>query len=331
MYVLVMAVAAAAGYDGALSWEYRLSDAVFVDVGQGDCCHIKGGDGVDVLCDSGGSDTKDVGADVLIPYFLGSGRGSIDLAVISHLHTDHYKGLVTMSAGVDIEMLLLSAAYETRAKVISEETGVEVEDMIFARAGDVIDAGGGVTVRVLAPSEDDLKSVEHKIKKAGSKNENAAGKNDVAAGINETYADVVDEIDENEACLVCQVCYKGKKILFTGDIDCDFEKKLAEKWGGVNEKSSGTGESSHKCESILSSDILKVAHHGSRFSSCKEFLDAADPDISVIQVGRNMYGHPTQEAMDRITESGSRLYRNDTDGAVMADLDGRDIKVYTMK
>ncbi|MBR5228332.1 MAG: ComEC/Rec2 family competence protein [Firmicutes bacterium] len=266
--VLVLVIlTAGVGFQWTSGWKYNLAEAVFVDVGQGDCCHIKGDKGVHVLCDSGGSELKDVGTDTLIPYFLGNGIRKIDLAVISHLHTDHYKGLTTLKDGVKIGTLVVSEVYKDQVSQISQETGVPVEKIIFAKSGDVIDAGGGVTVKVLASMGAD------------------SGQ------------------DENEICLVYQVWYKGKSILFTGDIDSDYENQLS---GIVGDN--------------LKSDILKVAHHGSRYSSSDTFLTDVDPDFSIIQVGRNVYGHPTQEAIDRLESCGSEVYRNDIQGAVMVDM-----------
>ena len=69
--------------------------------------------------------------------------------------------------------------------------------------------------------------------------------------------------------------------------------------------------------SELCSEILKVGHHGSTTSSSDSFLEAVQPDFAVIQVGKNnMYGHPTQEAMQRLADAGAVIFRNDLMGAV---------------
>ena len=68
------------------------ADLVFVDVGQGDCIHIKDGRR-DVLIDGGGSWSYNVGKETLKPYLLKNGAGNVDLAMATHLHMDHYKGL----------------------------------------------------------------------------------------------------------------------------------------------------------------------------------------------------------------------------------------------
>lgn len=82
----------------------------------------------------------------------------------------------------------------------------------------------------------------------------------------------------------------------------------------------------------LRADVLKVGHHGSKTSSAAEFLDAVDPQIAVIQVGKNNYGHPSPEVLARLTERGIRVFRNDLDGAVGLKFRGqKGIRVDTMR
>ncbi len=70
-------------------------DVIFVDVGQGDCIHIKAG-GKNVLIDGGGSADYNIGKNKLKPYLLKNGVGGVDAAIATHRHTDHYKGLTEL-------------------------------------------------------------------------------------------------------------------------------------------------------------------------------------------------------------------------------------------
>jgi competence protein ComEC len=69
---------------------------------------------------------------------------------------------------------------------------------------------------------------------------------------------------------------------------------------------------------VLGAQILKVAHHGSRYSSSEQFLQAVDPRVAVIHVGaKNRYGHPAQETLDRLESlSKMRIFRTDRHGTV---------------
>ena len=67
---------------------------------------------------------------------------------------------------------------------------------------------------------------------------------------------------------------------------------------------------------ILQSDLLKVAHHGSKYSSSDAFLQAVAPRAAVIQVGKNNFGHPSQAVIEKCGEKDIMVYRNDTSGAI---------------
>lgn len=305
------------------------SDLIFVDVGQGDCAHLKAGSGIDLLFDSGGSDTYDVGKNTLMPYLLGNGVSDIDLAVVSHLHKDHCGGLETVTEGVKIKKLMLSAAYRSRSAEIAGTYGVEEEDILFVKAGDVIRIAG-VTIRVLAPAPAEEEEYRRLLEKYGG-----------------------EDGDENELCLIARIEYKGTGVLFTGDISGEYEKELAEQYagnpaaaqesgedrkdglaggedGGREKKHLGDRETENLADSLLKADILKVAHHGSKYSTCEEFLEAVSPSAAVIQVGTNFYGHPSGETVSRLQEKNVETWRNDLDGAVFVRM-GRRPRIVSMK
>ena len=75
----------------------------------------------------------------------------------------------------------------------------------------------------------------------------------------------------------------------------------------------------------LKSDVLKVGHHGSSSSTSKRFLDAVDPYIAVISVGKdNSYGHPSQEVLSRLKDL--TIYQTDLDGNILIKSDGYSLK-----
>ncbi|MCL2405132.1 MAG: MBL fold metallo-hydrolase [Defluviitaleaceae bacterium] len=82
----------------------------------------------------------------------------------------------------------------------------------------------------------------------------------------------------------------------------------------------------------LSADILRVGHHGSRTSTSQEFFDAVSPSIAVIQVGEgNRYNHPHDCVMERLSDAGVRIYRNDHHGDIIITSDGRNLDVRTAR
>jgi competence protein ComEC len=89
--------------------------------------------------------------------------------------------------------------------------------------------------------------------------------------------------DVNNFSVVSQLIYNNFKLLLTGDIEKSVENKLIK--SGLN----------------LQSDVLKIAHHGSKTSTSDEFLKKVDALLAIILVGKdNKYGHPHQEVLDRL-------------------------------
>jgi len=75
--------------------------------------------------------------------------------------------------------------------------------------------------------------------------------------------------------------------------------------------------------SSMDVDILKVGHHGSRYSTSNAFLDETTPAVAVIEVGvDNVYGHPTNETLGRLVASGADVYRTDLNGTITITTDG---------
>ena len=85
-----------------------------------------------------------------------------------------------------------------------------------------------------------------------------------------------------------------------------------------------TGDLSAAAERQLLSDyeipdleVLIVGHHGSKYSTCEELLNATAPDVAIISVGgENSYGHPTDEVLERLKNAGCAVYRTDLHGTI---------------
>ena len=116
----------------------------------------------------------------------------------------------------------------------------------------------------------------------------------------------------NDAGIVVMVSLGGVRALFTGDISAKTEKELAEQYE-------------------LRADILKVPHHGSKYSSSDIFLDAVGPKIALIGVGKNSYGHPTREALARLASHGSQIFRTDLNGMLKVVFGNGTISVFGEK
>jgi competence protein ComEC len=123
---------------------------------------------------------------------------------------------------------------------------------------------------------------------------------------------VPEDTPKNNDSLVLRIRYGQRAFLLTGDVERPIEQwMLAE-----NE--------------IEPTDVLKVAHHGSKTSSTEEFLSALHPMFAVISVGYgNSYGHPNHDVLDRLAQHGAVVMRTDEDGLVSVRTDGRRLFVET--
>jgi len=108
---------------------------------------------------------------------------------------------------------------------------------------------------------------------------------------------VEQKIATNDTSIIGKLSFGQTSILFTGDVTAKVEDSLISLFN-------------------LDSDILKVAHHGSRSSTSPAFLQEVTPSFAVIQVGKNNYGHPTEEVLNKLKAVNAYILRNDQDGTV---------------
>ncbi len=254
------------------------SDLVFVDVGQGDCIHVRTPSGKNILIDGGGSADYAVGKKTLMPYLLKNGVKKIDYVFVTHLHTDHFQGIRELSNEMDTGRLITYEGNSVNPDELTSGSGIDVGQIDYVGKGDRYNIEKDVYMDILYPDKKDQ---------------------DVHTG------DSGSEVDENDNTLFMKLHYKDISVLITGDLDEDGERLIISEYEAPGK--------------ILGSTILKVGHHGSKYSTSDEFLEYVDPEVSVIQVGKNNYGHPTPEVIEKLKEKDIMLYRNDIDGAIMID------------
>jgi len=112
--------------------------------------------------------------------------------------------------------------------------------------------------------------------------------------------------DLNDTSIVMRLSYGGFCAYLTGDLPKEILQLLIRK----------------HCQ------VLKVVHHGSRTGTNQKILDDVNPQIAVIQVGKNnRFGHPHKEVVDLLMSKGIKIYRNDTNGTVEIDTDGQSLSI----
>lgn len=129
----------------------------------------------------------------------------------------------------------------------------------------------------------------------------------------DNYTEAKDDVNEQSLCL--KMIYKNKSAIFTGDIGNIIENKLA------NDKT---------VSEYLNSDILKVAHHGSKNSSSEEFLDKVSPKYAIVSYGiGNKYGHPNEQTLDRLSKRNIDTYLTGINGEIDINIKNDNIYVNT--
>lgn len=125
----------------------------------------------------------------------------------------------------------------------------------------------------------------------------------------------IDPSDRNQQSLIIKMDYEDFHLLLTGDADGEGEGRTAARWGQAG---------------LSDIQVLKAAHHGSRFSNSKALLEAASPKLAVISYEKgNSYGHPHQETLKRLEEAGVRVLETGEKGAVFMHIEGGRLKCRT--
>ena len=211
---------------------------------------------------------------------------TIEMVVATHLEKDHLGGLPDVIERYNVSQLIShSLVSDTAIFWAFRDRVLEKNIPVYSpKAGDKIQIAG-IVLRVLSPQE-----------KMGDELvwRREADKQVLGAL---TYS-----IEPNEASIVTVLSYGDFDVLLPGDISSQIE---------------GVIEIDKEIE------VLKIAHHGSKYSSSKEFLERVDPDIAIISVGKNSYGHPTKEVLEELSNLEIKILRTDRDGEVEVVSDGK--------
>ena len=140
------------------------------------------------------------------------------------------------------------------------------------------------------------------------------GKNKIIEILYPDKNEKINDNAKNNNAIVFKLTWNKFSMLFTGDIEEKAERKILEMYKNKEEK--------------LKSDILKVAHHGSKSSTMQEFLEIVKPSLALIGVGENNnFGHPNDMVLNRLEQSGCKTYRTDMLGEITITSNGKSYNV----
>jgi competence protein ComEC len=276
---------------GTAWWNQRCFRVVFLSVGQGDGCIVHTPEGLNLMIDGGATGNDSVGSYVLSPALKYYGMSELDYIFISHTDTDHVNGILYLLEngellGYRVHYLVFAEGVEEDEnfcllKEAAEKIGAE---LLYVSRGDTLQYGE-LEIDLLYPTAPENNSEDS----TGNGTENNTG---------------------NDYSLVFTLNYGGLSVLFTGDISSEVEGKLLTEVAGEAEKRKEKG-------ACL---LLKVPHHGSKYSSSADFLEAFAGDLAVISCGKNnSYGHPAEATLNRLWEAGYDIFRTDESGALIVE------------
>lgn len=263
-----------------------------LDVGQGDGIFFRDSRGTTYLCDAGSSSVSGVGEYRVLPFLKAEGVTRIDYLMISHMDADHINGVQ--------ELLMKDLPEEgAEADIDGGRSGVEI---------------GHAVLPALAVKDEAYLAMEELLEKADvTILYMGAGDRLVGEEISLTCLwpeKGTASSDRNEQSLVILAEYGEFQMLFTGDIGEHTEARIA---------------ASGMLEPV---EILKTAHHGSKYSSSASFLAKARPFVSLISCSpSNRYGHPGEDTLKRLDDAGSRVFITKDCGAIRVWTDGHRVRV----
>ena len=303
------------------------SRVTFLDVGQGDGIVVETGQGA-YLFDCGSTSRKNIGEYVLKPYLKSRGIRSLRGVFVSHPDEDHMNGVIELLEngadwGIVVEQLFLPAIAEGKrtesfVTLLAAAEAAEVP-VSYIKCGDEI-RDSQLRLLCLHPEENTTLAdanaysecfyVEVFAKKMKQEaiddrkaNDASGGSAIEGSGENGSFAGNSERKDFR--------VNDGKiNILLTGDVEGEGERQL------MQELQEQRGQRAFRV------DILKVAHHGSGYSTGTEFLATASPATAIISCGRNnSYGHPHAETLQRLEDARVPWYGTMDYGALIVTVD----------
>lgn len=260
---------------------------VFFDIGQGDSIFIETDQGHQILIDGGPSQTTILEKlSKQMPFW----DRTLDLVISTHSDYDHLTGLISVLKKYKAENIFWNGiSQETKT---FQQWQVLLGQIIGQELGQKEEAIGQKNVLSKPAVFIANKGVVIKAGKA-------------VLYILYPFKDLIRQglaLDSNDGSVVTKLVFGANSFLFTGDISRKIENALLVR---------------SDFPVSLQSNVLKVAHHGSKTSTQKVFLEIVQPQIAVISCGKkNTYGHPHQEVLSNLTEFGINILRTDLLGDV---------------
>lgn len=276
----------------------------FCSVGQGDATYIRFADNENMLIDGGPDDKVLSCLGSHMPFY----DRTIDMVVLTHPQKDHLQGLISVVKRYNVRYFVIgvegnnSAGYAELVQNIKAKN-IKIKNLY---SGDELGLGEA-RIKVYWPEREWVR------RNAGVKLGNATMQ----------QCDTSTSLSTSNATMKCNnyINQSGAVLGLATDTELnDFSYFLGLSYGNFKALFPGDGDIHIQPEVLKEDlpdvDILKVPHHGSKTGMMKEFLEKIRPELAVISVGKNSYGHPTLEALNLLNMIGATVRRTDLGGDV---------------
>ena len=251
---------------------------IFLDVGQGDAIIMHTTSGETFLFDGGSSSKPSVGKNIIKPALKYYGLSRIDSLFISHPDSDHCNGAIEILENSELWRIKVCRIVLPDCNLPDDNSNMK-KLLSYKNKLCYVSAGSRVQTKSL-----EMTCLSPQ-------------KNSCLPDMNESSEVFYVSLHNFHNLHV-------PAILLTGDIENEAELSMSKKLDELNSSNSPL--------------ILKVAHHGSRYSTSSSFLNTAKPIYSIISVGKdNKYSHPHAETLERLSNAGSKSLRTDVCGSII--------------
>lgn len=338
-----------------------------LDVGQGDCFVLEEKSGFTAIIDGGSSSVSEVGRYRIDPFLRSHGISTVDFVFLSHADIDHTNGILELlenqkSNRIKIRYLVLTDLEKENEKfdeimLACKNAGTRV---LYFSQGNHIEIHqlkltcihpGDKDTKLAGLDENDHSMVLYMEYKYQNKNHTALFMGDLGSAHEKEVMESLLAVDKKQGDKenggIGKMQSNNENMYEDNDENKNENRKKDEVEGEDKDENKGKYEDENKEKNKEENkdaveagdenkrsgkiDILKIGHHGSKYSSTEEFLQQVDPYVCLISAGRkNRYGHPHMETLERIDETDGTVFRTDLMGQVVVDLEKQDIVVWSV-
>ena len=285
----------------------------YLNVGQGDSTFIVFPDGKTLLIDTGPVSGAKYMLDFLITSHYKDKNLTLDYLILTHSDQDHVGGTANLLKTFQVNNIIrpkIYDCYDDNEIDINRDSNLPTK---YCKSDSIIYHNVIESIYSEPNCEVVFSDIDYLNNNFSICEENSSSNNYYDFKFYSPTKTYYGANNTNDLSLVFTINYKSKIFMFMGDASIEVEEELLDKYN------------------LPKVDYLKVGHHGSKHSSCNEFINKILPDYSIISVGKNRFGHPSNEVINILSDNYSKILRTDESGTIVINiaLNGNEIVLFS--